>query len=365
MIDRLRRMLHDSALGPALVIWGFGYLLVDIFAFLLGRSTAGVMLFTNIPLFCLGVMYTVLLDRLRQRLVDALLPVRILVLGISVLAVTVVHTLTDLYWLRWLALTVFPGWQDWALDIGRQRFFSVALLYLWTFCLALTLLWATRISHAAQRSEARARSFEAARHRAEAAALRLQLNPHFLFNTLNSISSLVALERKQQAEEMIGQLSDFLRASLVSDSMGDVTLNEEIATIEAYLSIESARFGSRMEVDIDVPDALLDLNVPNFILQPLVENAVKHGVAASRDPTRIAICAERHLSDLVLSVINTSQGLADGGGSQTLPGTGIGIANIRQRLAIAYGKRARLETEPLVDGYRAVIRMPLPAQLHS
>src|SRR5690606_10177798 len=112
MIDRLRRMLHDSALGPALVIWGFGYLLVDIFAFLLGRSTAGVMLFTNIPLFCLGVMYTVLLDRLRQRLVDALLPVRILVLGISVLAVTVVHTLTDLYWLRWLALTVFPGWQD-------------------------------------------------------------------------------------------------------------------------------------------------------------------------------------------------------------------------------------------------------------
>jgi two-component system, LytTR family, sensor kinase len=361
-IEQLREGMRETALGPAIVLWGFGYLLVDIFAFLLGRSTLGLNLFANLPLFLLGVAYTVLLDRLRQRLTGTPFPFRAAVLGITILAVTAVHTITDLYWLRWVALNLMPEWQSWALAITTQRLFTVGLLYLWTFCLALTLLWATRINYAAQLSAARANRAEAASHRAEAAALRLQLNPHFLFNTLNSISSLVTLDRKQDAEDMIGQLADFLRASLVTDPMADVTLGEEIATIEAYLNIEAARFGSRMLTEIEVPDELLDLKVPNFILQPLVENAIKHGVAASRSPTVICVTAERHLDDLVLSVINRTEG----GGTQreanedAIPGTGIGLANIRQRLAITYGKRARLETIPLAEGYSAIIRMPFP-----
>ena len=359
MIDRLRQAFRHAALGPALVIWGFGYVLVDIFAALLGRTTPGLNLLTSVPLFILGVTYTVLLDRLRQRLAGRPAALRFAVLAIAVFAATAVHTFTDLYWIRWLALTVFPEWQAWALNIGTQRVFTVGLLYLWTFCLALTLLWATRIGQAAQQSAARAAAFEAASHRAEATVLRLQLNPHFLFNTLNSISSLVTLNRKEEAEEMIGQLSDFLRASLIADPMADVPLGDEIGTIEAYLAIEGARFGSRMDVSIALPDALLDAKVPNFILQPLVENAIKHGAAVSRATTTIEISAERELDTLILRVTNRT---ADGARAELPAGpasTGIGIANIRQRLDLGFGKRAGLETEALADGYRATIRIPL------
>jgi two-component system LytT family sensor kinase len=361
-LERLRESVRNTALAPAVVLWGFGYLLVDIFAFLLGRATLGLNLLTNLPLFLLGVAYTVLLDRLRQRIAYLPFPLRAAMLGSAILAVTAVHTLTDLYWIRWLALTILPEWQPWALNISLQRLFQVGLLYLWTFCLALTLLWATRVNSAAQLSAARASQAEAASHRAEAAALRLQLNPHFLFNTLNSISSLVTLDRKADAEEMIGQLADFLRASLIADPMADVTLGEELATIEAYLNIEAARFGSRMRTEIEVPDELLDLKVPNFILQPLVENAIKHGVATTRSPTLIAVTAEPHFDELVLSVINRTENAAeskeprDKGKSRA----GIGLGNIRQRLDIAYGKAARLESTPLPDGYSAVIRLPLP-----
>lgn len=361
MLNRLRQLMSNAALWPAVVIWGFGYLLVELFAVSLDRTAPGTNLLSSVPLFILGVTYTLLLDRLRQRLSDEPALVRLLGLGIAVAAVTAVHTYTDLYWLKWLALTVFPEWQDWAVSIHKQRVFTVGLLYLWTFCLALTVLWASRMSAAAEQSAARASAFEAASHRAEAAALRLQLNPHFLFNTLNSIASLVTLDRKADAEEMIGQLADFLRGSLTSDPMADVPLGDELATIEAYLGIESARFGDRMEVDIQAPDELLPHPVPNFILQPLVENAIKHGVAASRGRTLICVTAEVHFSELVLSVINTTH--ADGKPVAPSPHSsdrkGIGVANIRQRLSISYGRKAKLETEPLPNGYRAVIRLPL------
>ncbi|SMF70257.1 sensor histidine kinase [Allosphingosinicella indica] len=354
----------SEALRPALVIWAFGYLLVEIFATLQGRaSTPGVMLVSSVPLFALGVLYTLLLDRLRRNLGALPRLLRWPALLAAVAVVTVVHALTDVYWLRWLALHAFPEWQEWALNLGLQRLFTIILLYLWTFCLALTLLWAAGVGSAARASEKRAVEFEAASHRAEAAALRLQLNPHFLFNALNSISSLVTLDRKQDAEEMIGQLADFLRASLNSDPMADVPLGEELATVDAYLAVESARFGDRLAVDIDVPDELLAAAVPNFILQPLVENAIKHGVSVSRGGATIKICAEREGEALRLSVANHSRSGATPEPREEepdwAPRRGIGIDNLRQRLAVSYGDAARLETEPLPDGYRAAILMPL------
>jgi two-component system, LytTR family, sensor kinase len=362
VLDRLRHDPRLAALAPALVLWGFGYTLVDIFAFLLGRTTLGANLVSNIPLFVLGVTYTVLLDRLRERLVGFALPLRFLLLTTAVFAATALHTLTDLYWYRWLALNFLPSWRDWAIAINLQRLFTVGLLYLWTFCLAMTLLWATRVGQTAERNAQRATRFEAASHRAEAAALRLQLNPHFLFNTLNSISSLVTLDRKEEAENMIGQLSDFLRASLVTDPTADVSLGDEIGTIEAYLDIEAARFGSRMNVEFSIPSELTDVKVPNFILQPLVENAIKHGVAATRSPTLLCVTAETHFNQLILSVINRTEGPAGTAAPTGRQSTGIGIANIRQRLLITYGKRASLETERLPDGYRAMIKLPFPAR---
>lgn len=353
----------NEVLAPVIVIWGFGYLLVEIFAWLQGRSTVGLMLLSSVPLFLLGVGFTLLLDGLRRNLHIFPRLAGWAALFAATVAVAAAHSLIDMVWLRWLSLEVFPEWRSWATDVSLQRYFGILLLYLWTFWLALTLLWAAGIGGAARASQKRAAEFEAASHRAEAAALRLQLNPHFLFNALNSISSLVTLDRKQDAEEMIGQLADFLRASLNSDPMADVPLGDELATIDAYLGVESARFGDRLEVEIDVPDDLMGAAVPNFILQPLVENAIKHGVSASRGGATITVQAGRDGDKLRLGVVNRSR---SGGAPEPrdeepdwAPRRGIGIDNLRQRLAVSYGEAARLETEPLPDGYRAAILMPL------
>jgi hypothetical protein len=194
----LRKGVRSAALRPVLVIWGFGYLLVDLFVSLMGRMPPGVSTIVSIPLFVFGVAYTMLLERLRHRLRGKSPALRWTGLGVAVLAATAVHSLFDLYYFQMLAMSLVPDWQRWAVPVTLERVFTVGLLYLWTFCLALTLLWAAGVGSAAQRSAARATLLKAGKHRAEAAALRLQLNPHFLFNTLNSISSLVTLGRGQK-----------------------------------------------------------------------------------------------------------------------------------------------------------------------
>ena len=365
MIERLRAGFRHTALGPAVVIWGFGYVLVDIVAVLLGRSAPGLTLLASLPMFALGVGQTIALDRLRKGLRRRPLPVRWPLLTIAILAATVVQTLFDVYWMRWMSLAILPQWQDWAVQINLPRLLTVGVVYLWTFCLALTLLWATRSSVAVEKSGRRAASAEAAAAQAEAAALRLQLNPHFLFNALNSISSLVVLGHKEQAEEMIGRLCEFLRASLNADPMADVSLAQEIDAIDAYLGIEAERFGDRLEIDIDVEPGVNEAQVPNFILQPLVENAIKHGVAMVRGRASLRVAAAQEGSMLLLSVINsatdgqTEHSPPDEAIHPARPSTGIGLPNIRQRLANRYGERARLETGATPGGYRAIIRLPV------
>ena len=358
VIGRVRDAFWRTALGPAVLIWGFGYVLVDIVAFLLGRTAPGVNLFSSLPMFLVGVCSTLALDRLRAGLEGHSPWLRWTLLIAGVLAATVLQTLFDVYWIRWLALNVVPPWQAWALNLSLQRLSTIAILYLWTFCLSLTMLWAVRSGGAAEANEARAANAEAAAAKAMAAALRLQLNPHFLFNTMNSISSLVTLDRKDEAEEMIGRLCEFLRASLNADPMEDVPLDQEIDTIDAYLSIESIRFGDRLEIDIHVDPAALPARVPNFILQPLVENAIKHGVALQRGQASLKVAARREESDLVLSVTNTMPQIGDQDAAERRESTGIGLFNVRQRLANRYGERARLETGPSAADYSATIRIP-------
>jgi hypothetical protein len=189
---------------------------------------------------------------------------------------------------------------------------------------------------------------------AQLTALRLQLNPHFLFNTLNAISSLIVTGRNRQGEEMLGKLCDFLRTALVADTDGTTTLAEELETLQTYLEIESVRFGDRLTVDFACPPELADLPVPNFILQPLVENAVKHAVAPSSRPVIIRVAARREGGELLLSV-------SDNGGSPTAAksgGTGVGLSNTRRRLEVIYGPRARLEVIAHAEGFMAIIRIP-------
>jgi len=363
LIERIRAKLWGTAVGPAIVIWFFGYVLLDIVAFLMNRSAPGMSLLASIPMFVLGVCQTEALDMLRGRLQRLRWAARVFLLLAAAMVATVIQSLFDLYWTRYVALTFFPTWQTWALQISGQRLSTTAVLYLWTFCLALTLLWAARASRSSEANAARAAKAEATAAKAQSAALRLQLNPHFLFNTMNSISSLVALDRKDEAEGMIERLCDFLRASLNADPMEDVPLTQEIDAIDAYLHIEATRFGERLDIDIDVAPDAVNASVPNFILQPLVENAIKHGVSLVKGPAHLSIAAAREGDELVLIVSNSADPAARAAADplERRDSTGIGLRNSHERLSNRYGQGAKLVTGPTDAGYQATIRLPFVA----
>ena len=354
----LQRLIGQTTFRLCLVVWVFGYILVDVGASAQGRGPAGQMFLANLPLLALGVLLSMWLARLMARLERWTVWFRAVALAVSVLAAGAVMTSADFVWLRSLALTLIPQWQDWALTTDAARLFTIGLLYTWTLALSVALVWSARISETARLNEARAAAFEAAALRAEAAALRLQLNPHFLFNTLNGIASLVVRHRQDQAEEMIGRLADFLRASLAADPAALVPLSQELETIRAYLHVEQARFGDRMQVEFEIADEAQDSAVPNFILQPLVENAIKHGVAKTGGPVTIRIAAAVSEDLLHLQVENGVGRASYVPDRWTSKSTSIGLANTRSRLAALYADQAACVAGPIPGGYRCELKLP-------
>ena len=203
---------------------------------------------------------------------------------------------------------------------------------------------------------------ESAAQAAQVRALRYQVNPHFLFNTLNSLSSLVMTGRSDRAENMLMALSTFFRTSLSLDPSADVSLAEEIDLQRLYLDIEMARFPDRLTVEIDVSPELEQARMPALILQPIVENAIKYGVSKSRKAVVIRIEA-RHLDNhrMVLEISNRLKH----GGKDELPaatheGTGLGLANVCQRLEARWGTRASCRYGPMTSGgYKVALTMPV------
>ena len=179
--------------------------------------------------------------------------------------------------------------------------------------------------------ERRNAEFHAAAQSAQLRALRYQINPHFLFNTLNALSSLIMAGNREGAEQMILNLSRFFRTSLNDDPTKDVRLGDEIRLQRLYLAIEQVRFAERLLIDIAVPEALEDACVPGLILQPLVENAVKHGVSKSRRPVTISVRALETPHGLNLVVAD--DGDASDSDASEDEGAGVGLRNVRDRLA--------------------------------
>ncbi len=166
--------------------------------------------------------------------------------------------------------------------------------------------------------------------------LRYQLNPHFLFNTLNSISTLVLLKQTERANMMLSRLAAFLRYTLANEATANVTLQQEVETLKLYLEIEKMRFEDRLQprfdIDVRVEKALL----PSLLLQPLVENAIKYAVTPKEEGAEIAVVARLAGDRVQISVSDTGPGLNDTKARPSLS-TGVGLANIRERLAQAYG----------------------------
>ncbi len=195
-------------------------------------------------------------------------------------------------------------------------------------------------------------------------ALRYQINPHFLFNALNSIAELIG-EDREQAEKMVLDLAGFFRASLDVDPMADVRLADEIALQKLYLEMERVRFPDRLSYSIDVPPELADALVPSLILQPLIENAVKHGVGLCEGATQISIRARRDGAMILLSVANAAFD-----GSETRPhpdgGPGVGLENVRNRLTARYGEGFTMSAKSQANqAFTAEMRFPLETTLVS
>ncbi|MEQ1494939.1 MAG: histidine kinase [Novosphingobium sp.] len=233
-------------------------------------------------------------------------------------------------------------------DIAIGRYF---LLLAWA-----ALYFAMVTAQQARASERREGEYKRAAKAAELRSLRYQVNPHFLFNTLNSLSALVMTGKGQAAETMIQTLSAFYRRSLAEDPTGESLLEQEVALQRAYLEIETVRFPDRLKTRIELPTALEDAIVPGMILQPLVENAVKYAVAPTNRPVIVRIAAREDLGWLVIEVSDDGPSAAQSGKA----GFGIGLANVRDRLEARYGNEASLAAGPAPDGgWRAVLRLPL------
>lgn len=202
----------------------------------------------------------------------------------------------------------------------------------------------------------RASQLEARLARAQLEVLKGQLHPHFLFNTLNAISTLVHRDPRA-ADEMITQLSDLLRMSLDSIGVQEVRLGQEVEFLSRYLDIQRTRFQDRLKVDVDVPEHLLQVLVPNQVLQPIAENAIKHGLAMRPECGRIEVTARRSGHWLDLAVRDDGPGFRLG--PEGLPMRGIGLRNTRERLRELYGPGAVLTLSNHPDG-GAVVRLRLP-----
>jgi signal transduction histidine kinase len=204
---------------------------------------------------------------------------------------------------------------------------------------------------------------------AQLAMLRYQLNPHFLFNTLNSISTLVLLKQTEPANAMLSRLSSFLRYTLVSEPSSKVTVAQEVETLKLYLDIERMRFEERLRTTFRIDEETREGLLPSLLLQPLVENAIKYAVSPQESGAEITVTAQLIGQNLRITVSDTGPGLKSGATDNRLSGvtydagepvsTGVGLANIRDRLAQAYGENHRFETvEPPEGGFAVVIELP-------
>jgi len=204
---------------------------------------------------------------------------------------------------------------------------------------------------------------------AQLAMLRYQLNPHFLFNTLNSISTLVLLKQTDQANAMLTRLSSFLRYTLVNPPTGRVTVAQEVETLKLYLGIELMRFEERLRTTFRIDEACKDGLLPSLLLQPLVENAIKYAVSPQESGAEITIAAGLLGQNLRITVSDTGPGMTAQNAENRSSGvtydgreqvsTGVGLANIRDRLVQAYGPNHRFDMyEPPEGGFAVTIEIP-------
>ncbi len=355
----LRSDLFRQALLLTLAVWGLDTLLFALPYLASGKPPASGILASHFLFMGLGALLSGLVYVRAGHTPQDDRPVRFVALVPTVIGLGAVLALAD---------GVIGGHLRSTLDGVHPTIRGVAaravsefLIGAWMYALlgALYLMMiAVRVTrqreHQLADARAAALAAEAQASAARLAALRYQLNPHFLFNTLNAVSSSVITGRNDEAESMLARLADFLRLTLAADPEAMIPLEDELATLQAYLEIESVRFRDRLGVEFSCPNELQGALVPSFVLQPLIENAIKHGVARTSRPVTIRLEASRDGEDLVVIVEDDGEPAAQG-----MTGMGVGLNNVRQRLEVLYGARGVLQAAPRERGFLVLVRIPL------
>ncbi len=360
-IMRLSKNRIVTALNPVHVLWtifGFWFFYFAIFtlrALLLGLPDQFNLSVKRGIVTVLGMIIAIILWRVLMVFDKQHMKARVIASAILAMPAAIILSVINFY-----VFNIFGGdtgccgleseegyATQWIIEeIANSSPTNYFLLIAWA-ALYLALGYARDVTD----SERRAAHFAKSAKESEIRALRYQVNPHFLFNTLNSLSALVITYRNSEADKMILNLSDFLRTSLSEDPTMDVPLADEITAQRLYLDVESVRFPDRLVVETFVPDELADLPVPGLILQPLVENAIKYGVATTKQKVTITIRATTQGQDVMITVTNDRSGRKHAGESH-----GIGLANVINRLEARYGSTAQLQTHTLPGGgYEAAI----------
>jgi hypothetical protein len=242
-------------------------------------------------------------------------------------------------------------------DQWRSRIYLRLLISLIVYAFMMTITFVTESKQRIARQQTEAARLNEQLSKAQLSALRRQMEPHFMFNTLNAISGLIRDNRNDAAVSMIVGLSEFLRRAADDSNRPQVTLVEEVEYLQRYLDIQKVRFAERLQVSVDVPAELLPLQVPNLILQPLVENAIKHGIAKRAEGGAIRVTASHCNGHLSLCVYNDGPCLpADWATTRG----GIGLSNLRTRLQILYGTGFKLNLRnPDTGGVEVLVSLPV------
>lgn len=296
---------------------------------------------------------------------------RVLVNAAGVAAASVVWTILRIYSFTWLTGEEIPL-SDW----GGWMFASVIVFGSWNFCYHALKYYrhfltehqlaveaqnaALRANEVAHRETLRRLEAEKLFQDTQLRMLKYQLNPHFLFNALNSVSSLVRKGEAAAATDMLARIGDFLRMTLDHSEEFQHTLADELETLDLYLGIEKVRFRDRLKTVFEIDDKALDLEVPSLLLQPIFENSIKFGVSRTLSPTTISLKANVREDRLFLTICDDGAGsdMSEKAGEATDP-QGIGLLNVRGRLQSAYGEDFLFEaarTEPC--GFRVEIAFP-------
>jgi two-component system LytT family sensor kinase len=251
-----------------------------------------------------------------------------------------------------------PSWRYLAVSAFYQRFDVGLIAYAAILAAGHTMASLKRLAM----REAEAARLTADLSRAQLDALRRQMEPHFLFNTLNGIAGLVREHKNGPAVEMIAGLSDLFRRVLEGADRQLVPLAEELSFLDRYIELQQMRFGDRLNVIVDVPLELYGALVPGLILQPLVENAILHGVGRRIEGGTIRVSAARTGGALTLSIHNDGPALPPGGIDS---GAGVGISNTRGRLSSLYGRASALEVRNVATGVETIVQVPCDGNPHS